>query len=71
MYERPRVKRESWARFASYFYAWPSMHCLFYLRAYNLRAFARKNYAPVEIHLKMRISVTQIDMEIVYICLCL
>ena len=54
MYERPRVKRESWARFASYFYAWPSMH-----------------YAPVEIHLKMRISVRQIDMEIVYICLCL
>ena len=26
---------------------------LFYFRAYNLRAYARKNYATVQIHLKV------------------
>ena len=28
------------------------IHCLLYLRTYNLRAYARKNYATVEIHLQ-------------------
>ena len=42
MYERPR---ESWARFNFYVYAWPSIHCLYFI-------YARKNYVTLEINLK-------------------
>ena len=34
-------------------HAWPFIHCLYFIYARkNLRAFTRKNYATVEIHLK-------------------
>ena len=36
MYERPREKRESWARFNFYFYAWPFIHCLYFIYARNI-----------------------------------
>ena len=38
-------ERKRWARFNFYSYAWPSIHCPYFI-------YARKNYATVEIHRK-------------------